>query len=132
MNGVAYTGDRFDVTGDMEAVSLETAEKLLQPYPVGKEVALHYNPANPAEALLSTRVKLKSELMAIVFFTVLGFIFWGIAVADSIYLYLISFGVLALAALFHRWARPILALLHIDGKFFLFELHRNGTANKKD
>ena len=50
--GMDYHGDRI-AFGDMSGSHLE-AEKMLQSYPVGSAIHVHYNPGRPEESVLQT------------------------------------------------------------------------------
>lgn len=52
--GVNYNGDNISI-GQMSSSS-EYAQKILNRYPVGKTISVHYSPANPAEAVLETGI----------------------------------------------------------------------------
>jgi len=50
--GTTYTGDKVSI-GQMSAAA-DYAHGIVNHYPVGKKVAVHYAPANPADAVLET------------------------------------------------------------------------------
>ena len=54
VNGVSYTGDKIAV-GEM-STSAANAQGILNRYPVGKKVTVHYAPAHPSEAVLETSI----------------------------------------------------------------------------
>jgi hypothetical protein len=54
VEGVKYTGNKLAI-GAMSS-STSYAQSVLNRYPVGKTVTVHYSPANPAEAVLETGI----------------------------------------------------------------------------
>lgn len=62
VSGRTYAGDRINVS----AVYLKTqsrANEALRKYPVGGEVPVYYNPADPGKSLLETGVKMNIYVM---------------------------------------------------------------------
>jgi hypothetical protein len=54
VGGVGYTGDKISI-GQMSSSS-EYAQGILNRYPVGKKVSMHYSPDDPSEAVLETGI----------------------------------------------------------------------------
>jgi len=54
VSGVSYDGRKISI-GQMSSSS-QYAQKILDRYPVGKRVSVHYSPADPAEAVLETGI----------------------------------------------------------------------------
>ena len=54
VGGASYTGEKVSI-GQMSASS-SYAQKILNRYPVGKKVSVHYAPDDPAEAVLETGI----------------------------------------------------------------------------
>ena len=52
--GVKYDGDKISI-GQMSSSS-QYAQKILDRYPIGKKVSVHYSPTDPAEAVLETGI----------------------------------------------------------------------------
>ena len=52
--GTSYTGDKVSI-GQMSSSSAY-AQGILNRYPVGKKVSVHYSPGDPAEAVLETGI----------------------------------------------------------------------------
>ncbi len=74
-NGVAYAGNQVAVGSSAIAISnRKKVQQTIDQYPPGKAVAVYYNPQNPAEAVLETRLAGKAEL-------VLGIILIGVGLS---------------------------------------------------
>ena len=52
--GASYTGDKVSI-GQMSSSS-EYAQGILNRYPVGKKVSVHYSPGDPSDAVLETGI----------------------------------------------------------------------------
>jgi Protein of unknown function (DUF3592) len=131
-NGVQYVCDKYDTSGEFDSASLEQAEQMQRAYPVDATVPVYYNPANPAEAMLNRRniLEVKNSWVGVKFFTVFGLICLALLWADSIYLNFAFVGFLGLAALFHRWTRPMLVVTSTrPGKYFLSELRKRKSSD---
>lgn len=75
VNGVAYTGGQVAIGGSGIAISNNNkVQQMIDQYPPGKLVVVYYNPQNPAEAVLETRIAGKAEL-------VLGIILIGVGLS---------------------------------------------------
>ncbi|MCX7975763.1 MAG: DUF3592 domain-containing protein [Bellilinea sp.] len=64
VNGVAYTGGKIAVGGVVAISNKKKVQQTIDQYPEGKLVVVYYNPQNPAEAVLETRIAGKAELIA--------------------------------------------------------------------
>lgn len=60
-----YEGDRLRF-GYLKSGSPDRAQALLQPYPEGAQVMVHYDPANPAESVLDLATSTGSQMFGIV------------------------------------------------------------------
>jgi len=56
VNGSSYTGRRITAS-DVYLKTLSSANDILRKYPVGGEVSVHYDPANPGTSLLESGIK---------------------------------------------------------------------------
>jgi hypothetical protein len=126
-NGAELTSDRFDLDGESTSAFLDKAEQVRLAYPKDASVVVHYNPDNPAEAVLHLNnfTELRSEAKVGAFFACICLVFLGVYLVNSIYLSFAIVGALILAALFHRWTKPILLVMFTkeDG-YTLYELRK--------
>lgn len=74
VNGVAHRSDRLAIGPVATSRNRRSAEQEVARYPVGGEVRVFYNPQNPAEAVLQTRLQAGNAMF------ILGIIFLGLAV----------------------------------------------------
>ena len=74
VNGVAYRGNRLAIGPVATSRSRHSAEQEVARYPLGGEVQVFYNPQNPAEAVLQTRLQAGKVML------ILGIIFLGLGV----------------------------------------------------
>jgi hypothetical protein len=65
LNGQDYTSDRLAFGGRKTFKRHDQAAQEMAHYPVGKAVTLHYNPADPGEAVLETKQVIGSRLSMI-------------------------------------------------------------------
>ncbi len=52
VNGQLYVGDRVNIGPMQKSVNPRKSQEILARYPVGGNVTVYYNPANPQEAVL--------------------------------------------------------------------------------
>jgi hypothetical protein len=52
VNGQSYVGDRVNVGRIQKSINPRKSQEILARYPVGGNVTVYYNPANPQEAVL--------------------------------------------------------------------------------
>ncbi|WP_322791933.1 DUF3592 domain-containing protein [Bellilinea sp.] len=72
VEGVTYTSDRMGVGSKIAISNRKKVEQQIAGYPEGKLVRVYYNPQNPAEAVLETRLTSKAELVAGIILIVVG------------------------------------------------------------
>ncbi|MFZ6021563.1 MAG: DUF3592 domain-containing protein [Chloroflexota bacterium] len=70
--GVTYTSDRMGVGSKIAISNRKKVEQQIAAYPEGKLIRVYYNPQNPAEAVLETRLTSKAELVAGIILIVVG------------------------------------------------------------
>lgn len=75
VDGKPYTCDRY-AYGDFSSSDHGRAQRIVDSHPVGKEVEVHYNPADPTDATLSAGVE-RSTLFMLVFMTPFNLIMLG-------------------------------------------------------
>lgn len=64
VDGVSYNGDRLFVTS--HSSDYGWAQSYLDRYPVGSTITVHYNPANPLEAVIETQANQVDYILLIV------------------------------------------------------------------
>ncbi|MEN4011607.1 MAG: DUF3592 domain-containing protein [Chloroflexota bacterium] len=72
VNGVAYTGDRLTIGTPLAISNLRKVQESVAQFPVGSRVTVYFNPQNPAEATLQTRVGGKAGLVLGIIFLLIG------------------------------------------------------------
>lgn len=70
--GVTYTSDRLAVGSKIAISNRKKVEQQIAGYPEGKLIRVYYNPQNPSEAVLETRLTSKAELVAGIILIVVG------------------------------------------------------------
>lgn len=76
LDGNEYTGNRIRIIGITYPFK-SNAEKLLEQYPAGREVAAYINPAKPSESVLVTGAQ---PIAAVLLFLLgLGFVWFGVS-----------------------------------------------------
>lgn len=70
--GTKYTGDKI-AFGESVGGSLKKAQDALAQYPVGKNMAVYYDPNNPEDAVLERRVSGKMMLIIGIIFLLVSF-----------------------------------------------------------
>lgn len=72
VEGVTYTSDRMGVGSNIAISNRKKVEQRIAGYPQGRLVRVYYNPQNPAEAVLETRLTSKAELVTGIILIVVG------------------------------------------------------------
>lgn len=72
VDGVTHTSDRMAVGSKIAISNRKKVEQQIAGYPEGKLIKVYYNPQNPAEAILETRLTSKAELVAGIILIVVG------------------------------------------------------------
>jgi len=85
--GTAYTGKRL--TFAAQGSSQKSAQAVVQRYPVGATVTVHYNPQKPAEAVLEVQATSGNTCMLVggIVFIVVGIISAGVGLVMTVVQY---------------------------------------------
>lgn len=73
VNDVSYTGDKVAFS-EVNTSKPDSAQKIVDRYPVGQQVEVHYDPADPGKAVLETEVGIGVwiQLGGGIFFVLIG------------------------------------------------------------
>lgn len=72
VNGVAYTSEKISFGAPVAVSNLRKVQETVAQFPAGSPVNVYYNPQNPAEATLQTRMGSKTGLILGIIFLVIG------------------------------------------------------------